>query len=173
MKPLALLLLLLSFPLAAQQRNEVAVSFGRTEFETAGDTPAVGASYNRFWTRYVSTRAGIFSAGEDRSADGFHGETRFTAVYATVEYHPFRGRLLSPRAAGGLAAGRFHDEFAGFGQTDSQVTGIFGAGLDVNLTRRFALGLEVAYLPFNPEPRDRFSAPLDPLTTLASTRFRW
>ena len=164
-----LLLLLLSLPLFAQN-NEIAVSYGLTNYKHSSETPAYGVSYNRFWTRTVSTRLGVLDTRKELPDN--QGERSVTAAHASVEYHPLRGRLLSPRlSAGGAYA--TSENTADAVDNDSTVTVIAGAGVDFNLTRHFALGAEVLYIPFTPQARDRFSFALDPRTLFASARFRW
>lgn len=170
---LPLLLLVAALPLAAQQPpNEIALSVGRTGLSRSGELPAIGVSYNRFWTRVASTRGGVLVA-RDAHLEG-RGEDRFTAVYASAEYHPFRGRLVSPRLGGGVALASSRVD-TGFGdpESDSEITVIASAGADVSLTRRFALGAELLYVPYTPASRDRFGLQWDPLTLFASARFRW
>jgi outer membrane protein W len=175
MKQLPVLLFLFSLPLFAQQqpRHEVAVSGGVTYYHYSGEAPAFGASYNHFFTRVASARAGFFIAREAQYTG--HGEIRFTAMHLSAEYHPFRGRRLSPRVSAGVAYAAYRNDF-GLGieeEKDSTITAIGGAGLDVNITRRFALGVEALYIPFTPNARDRFALALNPATAMASARFRW
>ncbi len=167
--PFPLLLLVLSLPLFAQN-NEIAVSYGLTNYAQSSETPAYGVSYNRFWTRYVSTRVGVLDSRDELPDD--QGERSVTAAHASVEYHPFRGRLVSPRVSAGSAYVR-SEHTAEAVDNDSTITVAAGGGVDFNLTRRFALGAEVLYIPFTPKARDRFSSKLDPTTFFASARFRW
>jgi len=153
-------------------RNEVAVSFGQTSFETSGEGLAAGASYNRFWTRMASTRAGFFRAQKDHFNDG--GQQAFTALYASAEIHPFRGRLVSPRlAAGAVHASSERDTGFGPAQTHSEITALAAIGVDFRLTPRFLLGAEFVHVPHTPNARDRFAERWDPQTTFVSARYRW
>jgi hypothetical protein len=172
MRPLALLSfsVLLSLPLFAQQQHEVSVSAGRTWYKYTGEASAAGASYNRFWSRTVSTRAGFLIAREEHRNGR---EDRFGAVHATAEYHPFRGRLFSPRVAAGVAYGDSRIEGFDGARNRSALSVVGGGGLDVRITPRFYFGAEALYIPFTLDPGDRFAYDLDPVTTFASARFRW
>jgi hypothetical protein len=174
MKPVALVLLLFSLPLFGQQpqpRREASVSFGQTMYELSGEATAGGASYNHFWTRVASTRAGVIVARQSYAGGR---ETNMHLLHASAEYHPFRGRLLSPRLSGGIAYAAYSSEYPfGPDESDSTVTAIAGAGIDVGITPRFVLGAEGLYLPFTLNSGDRFALQLDPVTWLASARFRW
>lgn len=164
MRALALsLLFLLSLP-AIAQRNELAVSYGRSEFDALGDGPAFGASYNRFWTENVSTRFALFAASEDHKTVG--------AYSATAEYHFLRGRRISPYAGLGIALAVVSID--GYDSvSDTGFAPVIGAGIDLNLTRRFAIGADVTYLQFDADLDDRFTIALDPTTFLISAKYRF
>jgi outer membrane protein W len=170
------LLALLVFPAFAQQpRNELAASFGRSEFDQLGDAPAVGLSYNRFWTRMVSTRFGAFVASEDLNEDG--GNKRVGAYHASVEVHFLRERVLSPfvSVGGALAFSRVEHPNSDFTASDSLLTPIVGAGIDITITPHFALGADAHYIKYDAETDlgDRFGTTLDPLTVLVSAKYRF
>lgn len=46
-------------------------------------------------------------------------------------------------------------------------------GVDLNLTRRFALGIDASYIMFDPDLGDRHGTVLDPITTLVSVKYRY
>jgi outer membrane protein W len=164
-------LLLLSLP-ALAQRNELAVSFGRSEFDSLGDGPAFGLSYNRFWTDSVSTRFALFAAADEANVG--NGEDIVSAYYATAEYHFLRGRRISPFAGLGLAFAFVSiDRVGGNSEGDSGFAPVIIGGVDVNITRRFALGADVTYLQFEADLDDRFATALDPTTVLVSAKFRY
>lgn len=167
-----LLAVLLAVPAFAQQ-NEAALSLGRTDFDTQGDAPALGLSYARFWTPAVATRFGGFRAAESLNADG--GELQFYALYAMAEVHLFRDRVVSPHLSGGLAfaSNRVEPSSGDVTADDSALTVAAGGGVDFRFTPRFAVGAELLYMPFTPDPGDRFAAALDPLTVSAVARMRW
>lgn len=175
MRPLALFFfsILLALPVFAQN-NEVAVSYGRINTQSQGNAPALGVSYARFWTRSVATRIGGFTGSETLNSDG--GEKELRALYATAEYHFFRGRPVSAHLAGGGAYFTNRVETAIFvtEKTDSQFTTAVGGGVDLNFSPRVAFGVEALYMPFQwNEDGDRFQVKLDPLTILGSVRYRW
>ena len=111
------------------------------------------------------------SAESGRSHDNL-GERSVTAGHVSVEYHPLRGRLVSPRLSAGGTYIRSENS-VDVVDNDSTLTVIYGGGVDFNITPRFALGAELLYIPFTPEPLDRFSSALNPRTLFASARFRW
>jgi hypothetical protein len=166
-----LLVLLLAVPVFAQQ--EVAVSYGRTDFDTQGDAPAIGLSYARFWTPALGARLAGFRAAETLNADG--GELQFYALYAMAEFQPFRDRVVSPRVAAGVAfaSNRVEPPFGGTISDESRITVAAGGGVDLRVTPRFAVGAELLYMSFPADSDDRFAAALDPLTVSVAARVRW
>jgi hypothetical protein len=62
-----------------------------------------------------------------------------------------------------------------FTRSDTLLTPIFGAGIDLTLSPRFALGADVHYIKYDAETElgDRFGTPLDPTTVLVSAKFRF
>lgn len=141
-------------------RNEIAVSFGRTDAEQLGDIPAAGLSYNHFWTHMISTRFGAFAGtGED---------TSIGAVHASAEAHFRREQRVSPYAGAGVAYA-----FTERGRKETVIAPIFEAGVDVRLSPRFSVGLDARYLFYHSELEDRFGYDLHPLTVLASAKFRY
>jgi opacity protein-like surface antigen len=166
------LVLLVSVPMVAQQaRNEVAVSAGRSDMGELGDAPAFGVSYNRYWTGGLSTRFEVFTAGEENGV----GDRRVTTSHISAEYHFLRDRAVSPYVGAGLAwvdNTRHLDEFD-FTSTESVFTAIGSAGVDLNVSRRFSLGVDVRYLYFDVELGSRFGYQVDPLTVMGSAKFRF
>ena len=173
-RSLFLALLLFALPVFAQPLDhEIAISYGRTETEQAGDAPAIGASYARFWTDGIATRIGGHTAGEDYPDD--QGDKAVGAYFAVAEYHFFRGRTLSPYGGAGLAYGfaRTHLSHANFRKSDSVLTAMLTAGLDVNVTRRLAIAGDIRYMKFDPDLGDRHGSTLDPTTVMASAKYRF
>ena len=167
-----LVLLLLSFPLLAQQPrydNEVAVSYGRNDINDSSDVDVLGVSYNRYWTPILSTRLGMFSGSRDFPEFG-SVETR--VIHATAELHAFRGRLISPRIGGGLAHFDHRVDEPFFKQHDSKLVPAAIAALDVNITPRLAVGADALYLHY-PSESTRYDPDLTSITLLGSARFRW
>jgi opacity protein-like surface antigen len=174
-RPLFLVLLfLLALSATAQQpRNELAVSVGRSQFHQLGDAPAVGLSYNRYWTAALSTRFGAFMAAEDLPEGA--GSKRIGAYHVSGEVHLLRDRRVSPYAGLGIALAHSSIKISQFDFSSSEMTfaPIVEAGLDVNLTRRFTLGGDVRYLYYDAELGSRFGYQLNPLTVLVSAKFRY
>ena len=170
---LSLALLFPLFAIAQQPRNEIAVSYGRTETEELGDARPQGASYTRFWTGAVATRFGAQISQEDFPDDA--GDKRFGAYSAIVEYHFLRSRTFSPYAGAGVAHAYARQRLraANFTKDDSVITVIVDVGLDINVTPRVALGFSANYLKFDPDLGDRFGTILDPTTALVSAKYRF
>jgi opacity protein-like surface antigen len=171
----SLVLLLLALPVFAQSRhdNEVSVSYGQMEVEDALDyNDAFGASYNRYWTRVVSTRVGVFAGRGDLPDD--NGDASSTLIHATLEAHPFRGRLFSPHAGLGGAYARHKENYIGSNEVDSRLTAALLGGIDVNFTPRLGIGADMLYSHFGDESDGgRFPDDLTSISVFASARFRW
>jgi len=165
MTPRALALavsVLVSLSAAAQlPRNEVAVSAGWTDLASVGGARALGASYSRFFTPNICAQLGAVRA------DGRGKE--LTDIHAAAEFHPFRESTLSPWAALGVARIAFRDSES----LHSKLTSLVGAGVDVNLSRQFAIGAQVHYSPFVINPRERFGFNLNPMTLSLAARWRY
>jgi opacity protein-like surface antigen len=165
---LALAVLFVSFSAAAQfPRNEVAISAGWTEFPDVGGARTIGGSYSHFWTRGFATQVGTFLTG-NQVTDTRSGVS-FTDVHATAEYHALREHVLSPWIAAGIA----HLAFKDSEKNHSTLTNIFGAGVDVRLTRHLAIGGQFHYSYFVENPRDRFPLRVNPATFSLATRWRF
>jgi opacity protein-like surface antigen len=173
---LLLILLLSSLPLFAQQQrpdNEVSVSYGQMEVEDALDyNDAMGVSYNRYWTRMISTRLGVVRGHGELPDD--NGEASSTIIHGTLEAHPFRGRLFSPHAGLGGAYARHKENYIGSNEVDSRFTIAALGGIDVNFTPRVGLGVDMLYSHFGEESDGgRFPDDLTSITVIGSARFRW
>lgn len=167
-----LLILLLALPLSAQlPRNEFAVSAGSSNLNDLGNAPAAGVSINHFWLRTLSTRAGVFAAAKD----GEVGDVVSGAWHLSAEYHPFRGRAVSPRLAAGVAWAFSEIDYADidFSASETQIVPILGGGVDVRVTPRFSVGAEALYMNYEADLGNRFGFSVDPLTILGSARFHW
>ena len=174
MKRSLVVLVLLALPLFAQPRpdNEVSVSFGRIEVEDAFDMNVYGASYNRYWTRAISTRLGVISGSEALPDD--NGDASSQLLHGPLEFHAWRGRLFSPHAGLGGAYARHKENYIGSNEVDSRLTPAFLAGIDVNFTPRAGAGADMLYSQFGLESgNDRFARDLTSVTVFASARFRW
>lgn len=170
---LSLALLLALTATAQQPRNELALSYGRTETEQLGDAFTKGASYTRFWTNAIATRFGAQVSNEDFPDDA--GDKQLGSYSAIAEYHFLRGRTFSPYAGLGLAYAfaRQHLNHSDFSRGDSVLGGIIDVGLDMNFTPRIALAVSANYLKFDPDLGDRHGSTLDPTTVLVSAKYRY
>jgi hypothetical protein len=172
MKQTLVLLFLLSSPLLAQSaRNEVSVSYGWIEVEGAMDPDVYGVSYNRYWTRFISTRVGAFG-GTDTLPDD-NGDASSSVAHATIEGHAWPGRLISPFGGVGVAYADHRNTYIGVPEKDAKLTPAFIAGIDLNLTPRFTLGGQILYSHYGLESRERFADDLTSIATMGSARFRW
>jgi opacity protein-like surface antigen len=157
------LALVVSLSAAGQlPRNEISVGAGWVDFANLGGARAVGASYTRYWTRALAT-----SLGGSRIVQTPYG-LEFSDVHATAEYHARRERRVSPWAGLGLARLSVNT-----GREASTTALITGAGLDVGITRRLAIGAQVHYSRFIVNPGDRFEERVNPTTLMIAVRWRY
>jgi outer membrane protein W len=178
-----ILIAVLSIPVFAQhQNNEVGVAIGRAEMGDFGDAGTFGVSYNRYWTRGLSTKFDATGyAAELQVVDigpgglTSAGDFEMSAYSAQFQYHFLRGQRFSPYFGGGLAyvITRFTDTPAGDLDADNAVTGIAGAGVDLNLGRRWAITGDATYMPHEAEFGTVETIDLDPLTLSVGAKFRW
>lgn len=162
------LLFLLTLSAAAQlPRNEATLALGIWDSDELGNDPAIGASYNHYWTGMFSTRAGGFvSRG---------GDFTTATMHVSAELHLFRAARVSPWVgAGGAWAhtrrAASNDHFVG---DESQLTGIYSAGVDYAVSPAFALGAEASYMNYEMTLGNRFGYRVDPVTVLLSGRWRF
>jgi outer membrane protein W len=181
---LIIILTLLTIPLFAQnQNNEIGIAIGSADMGDFGDAATAGFSYNRYWTRGLSTKfdATGFAAELTTVDVGPGGVTTagdfvMAAYSGQFQYHFLRGRRFSPYFGAGLAyvITRFEDTPAGDLEADNTVTGIASAGVDLNLGRRWAITGDATYMPHQPEfPEGAATIDLDPLTLSVGAKFRW
>ena len=174
------LVLLVTLPLLAQSpNNEVALAFGQSRFtENAGDSSGektASLSYNRFWTSRISTRFALVEYGVDFAIDlGGRSGVDISAKTLTVEYHFLRDETISPHVGAGAAYAKTGVSGAHVGgSSDYELTGLVTAGADVNVSRSFAVGLDVTYMPYRPELSNGNQPTLHPLTVAGAIKFRW
>lgn len=165
--PLVLLLLLSFSALAQTPRNEASLILGWTDFRHSGGARAAGVTYTRFWLPWLSTQAGAIFAGEQITPT--YGRQSFTNLHVTAQAHAFRHARVSPFVAFGGA----HVNFNAGDIDESRVATVAGAGLDVRLTRRFALGAQAQYSQFVIDPRARFPFDVSPMTVTVAGRWRY
>jgi outer membrane protein W len=174
MTPRSLILFLFSLPALAQQaNNEIAISYGRSNFAQRGNSPTIGLSYAHFWSNSLGARIGIHRSEKDFPDN--QGHQNIGAYYATVEYHLFRDRLFSPYVGAGIAYGvaRIDSTPSGFTAEDTTVSVIGDVGVDVNLPRSFAIAANLSYMKFDPNLGDRHGSALHPMTMLVSAKYRF
>ena len=178
------LIVLLSLPLFAQnQNNEVGFALGSADMSDFGDAATATFSYNRYWTRGLSTKLdGTGYSAELQVVDlgpgglASAGDFAMASYAAQMQYHFLRGRRFSPYFGAGLAyvITRFTDTPVGELEADNNVTGIASAGVDLNLGRRWAITGDVTYMPHEAVfPQGATSIDLDPLTISLGAKFRW
>lgn len=180
---IALFLLALAFPLFSQTmeptKNEFRFAYGRSYFtEDAGDVSresSIGLTYNRFWTPRFSTRVGVTEIGADLAIDlGTDNEISSSVWTASAEYHPLRDRRISPWAGLGLAYVQTEIGTRSFDATPPhELTGLFTAGVDLNIIRLLSIGADVAYMPYKPDVGPVGEVDLSPVTVSGNLKFRW
>lgn len=168
------LLLLLAIPAAAQvPNNEVAVSAGLSELGDFGNAPAIGVSFNHYWGERTSFRFGAFSASGEFDSDA--GENNVKAVYAAAEMHFRRGQFVSPYAGVGGAMGFTQVELVEFefSADESSIAPTITFGADFNVSPRFAIGVDGNWMYLRGDLGARFPYVIDPVTVLASAKYRF
>jgi outer membrane protein W len=170
---LSLALLLFTLPAIAQQpQNEVAVSAGYSSLGDLGSAPAFGVSYTRFWTDALAIRFGAFSA----SGDLDDGGTKIASAYhASAEYHFRRTAPVSLHVGAGLALATTSVDGLPFDFSASETSPevIVSAGVDMNVSPRFALGADVHYMYYDVELGARSGYQVNPATLLISGKYRF
>jgi opacity protein-like surface antigen len=150
-----------------QTVNELSFSAGRSDLNQLGDAPALGISYNRYWSGAASTRFGIHAAGENFGAE--FGEVMAGAAHVSFEYHFRRSEAISPYAGAGVAV--THTRLSSFSQ-ETNLAPIFSGGIDLKVTPRVAVSVDARFLRYEFETNDRFLGPLtlNPLTVMLSAK---
>ena len=166
---LSILLLLFSLPAIAQPGpNELALSLGRWDSDEIGNgSPAVGASYNRFFGQVFSTRLGGYAARQGDFTSG--------ALFLSGEIHLFRAARVSPWVGAGGGYGYVrraasNDRFVG---SETALTGIYSGGVDVTVSPRFAVGADVSYMNYEMSLGNRFGYRVDPVMVSLTGRWRF
>lgn len=168
------LLLLLAIPAAAQTaNNEVAVSLGFSELGDFGNAPAIGASFNHYWGARTSFRIGAFAASGEFDNDA--GENSVKAVYAAAELHFRRGQFVSPYAGvgGAMASTEVGEMEFEFSDSETAIAPMITFGADFNLSPRFALGVDGHWMYLRGDLGSRFPYVIDPITVMASAKYRF
>jgi outer membrane protein W len=191
---LALLLSLAALPLAAQS-NDLGLWYASARLkDTPGfafnDATGYGISYNHFWTRALSTEltahwlradAGI-EIGGVRAIDA--GRMEMKPISADVQWHFARRAMLSPYAGAGVTFMR-RDELsnadldaAGIGaiEIERKITWNANAGVNIGISRTFAVGVDAKYIPYEPDAKAAGTTEklkFNPLLFSAGVKLRW
>jgi outer membrane protein W len=176
---LVLLILLISFPIAAQGNAGVDIGFWGSWSHLGGgsagedddgielsDGSGFGVSVRFDRGGRFSTELSVFStASAARFApttlapvEGELGSLRITPLSVTVHFHFAPRSRISPWAGGGLAyvlAGELaladpDGDRSGRIEVDDEITVIANAGFDFRISPTFAVGLDTRYVPFRP-----------------------
>jgi outer membrane protein W len=194
-----IVLALAATPLAAQS-SEFGIwlaqsRVGETDEEEAllefdnGDGYAV--SYNKFFGA-LSLELSATSLEHDGRLEApgavFDvGSLDIVPIVATLQFHFARGGRVSPYIGGGLAYIMADDlqsddlDLVDIGpvEVDDALTWAVQAGLDINLSERFAIAVDGKYTGYTPDaaptrdPEDSIELDLNPLIISAGIKFRW
>ncbi|HEY0372850.1 MAG TPA: OmpW family outer membrane protein [Thermoanaerobaculia bacterium] len=173
------LFLLAGLRVSAQNRTDITVwSVGslvdNTQIQTGSGTnglffkqkPGFGLSFNRYWNDHLSTevsymtfRGNMNYASTYTDAQARLGELEARTITTMAQWHFRTGMRVTPYLSGGIAhiSGDFDPvRIISVLPTDqpsieleSNVTWTAAAGLDINLTDRWALSLEAKRVPWN------------------------
>ena len=165
------------------------------EFE---DGVGFGASYNRFWGPNISTELaytaihsdlsiGIGGPGVPDPESGEAGETEFRIWSGTLQWHLLDRGRVRPYLGAGIA--RIDGEGEATDETGNTVSQSFGsstgwvanAGVNFEISPRFALALDAKYFPYSLEETGEDLEPGDeaveldvnPLVISAGVRIRF
>lgn len=148
-------------------------------------------SFNRFWTRSLSTEIALqrYDAEMSVTPEGLAtfvvGELRVTSITLLALWHFNRDGIVSPYAGGGIA--RIGGEFEFVDDVEDPApemvslrpenTWTIAGGASVRLTRQLALTGEVKYVPWDArekhEPQLEDAVEVDPMTFAAGVRWRF
>lgn len=192
-----ILVALAAMPLAAQS-SEFGVWLAQSRVGETDEDEAVlefdngdgfGISYNQYFGNALSLELSAMALEHDGniSVDGEDvfdiGSLDIVPVVATIQLHFGRGGRVSPYVGAGLAyimaddlGGGVLDQVV---EVDDSITWAAQAGLDININRRFAIGVDAKYTGYTPDaaaaddPSDRIKLDLNPLIISAGLKFRW
>ena len=162
---------------------------GTVQFEFDEDA-GYGISLNHFWVSSFSTELAYHKFGADTEVsvdDGPRfdaGEVDASALTGIAQWHFRRASRFSPYVGAGVAymSGEFDPvDFDGENEAaidfEDELTWAANFGANINLTDRFAIGLDAKYIPWEPRgegdeaPSDRVD--LSPLVLSAGLRVRF
>jgi len=205
-RALFLLFVIAGLRVSAQQpQNEVALwtvgsyltgeTLSSIEGESADITfedngPGFGISLNRYWTDSFSTELAVMTFRSEMNIESpslfsyVAGEVRGRATTATAQWHFRPGTRFSPYLAAGAAhiTGEFDPTDFGDGEDsspidlESETTWTAAAGFTINITDRWAVGLEAKRIPWSAlneggDPNEAID--VDPMLYGTSVRFRF
>lgn len=195
----AVLALSVAIPLAAQS-NDVGLWYanaklgatdqngGRVSFENArGDR----VSLNHFWSHSLSTEFAIdglrakggIDVGGTRALS--FDRARITAITADAQWHFLRSTRISPYVGAGAAYVRMNDirgsdlDVAGIGavRVGKKFTWNAGAGVDIEISRSFAIAVDGRYIKYEPRASgntgDAVTLKLDPKVFAVGVKARF
>ena len=196
----ALLLLLASFPLAAQSTDIglwiAGAQIGDTNTDGStikfDDGRGFGASLNHFWTDHLSTEIGATALKSDNGGiyqDRIRlvstGELKMTPITAMAQWHFGRHARIDPYVGAGVAYVLTDDlqsddlDATGIGKVeiDDGTGWTVGAGATFNLSDRFGITLDGKYIRFRPDSAGPGGTTVrldfDPLVISAGMRLRF
>lgn len=130
------------------------------------DGPGFGLSFNRYWTDNFSTELAVMTFKSEMNVEATTlflqtkfevGELRGRATTAMAQWHFRPGMRFTPYLGAGVAhiTGKFDPVDFGDGEDysevdlESDVTWTAAAGFNINITDRWAVGLEAKHVPWS------------------------
>jgi outer membrane protein len=199
---LVIILALVALPAAAQS-SELGLWIAQSRVGETDEDEAVlefdtgdgfGVSYNKFFGNALSLELSATTLEHDGelSAEGIEeafdaGSLDIIPIVATIQFHFARNSVVSPYVGGGLAyimADNLESEDLdrveiGPVEVDDALTWAVQAGLDINISPRFGIGVDAKYTGYTPDaaptdfPDDAIELDLNPLIISAGVKFRW
>lgn len=158
---------------------------------TFDDARGFGISLNQYFGSFSGELAATALTQSGKiTADGVDdidiGDLDLLPITATLQYHFAKGARVSPYIGGGLAYILADDLNSddldaidiGTVEIDDELTYAAQAGLDINFTPRFAIGVEAKYIAFTPESAtagddEPVDLELNPIIFSAGVKLRW
>jgi outer membrane protein len=198
---LSILVLVTTTTLTAADSHQIGVFAATSQIgDTSDDDGAeiafdngegFGASLTCFYGRHFAVEAaatalkhdGVINAG-GQTVLGI-GSLDIIPITATAQWHLARDARVSPYVGAGVAYVLADDlesedlDLAGIGtvNVDNEVTWTAQAGVNVNLTRRFAVALDAKYIAYQPksapEDGDEVELDLNPIVFSAGVKIRF
>lgn len=158
---------------------------------TFDDARGFGISLNQYFGSFSGELAATALTQSGKiTADGVDdidiGDLDLLPITATLQYHFAKDARISPYIGGGLAYILADDLSSdeldaieiGTVEIDDELTYAAQAGLDINFTPRFAIGVEAKYIAFTPESAtagddEPVDLELNPIIFSAGVKLRW